>query len=478
VLEGYWVDALNKLGDLYEPSIALLGHMVTSTNTRNIVSEPDLKFFEKDNFSEDQIDRALNALVESKLVRREPRHKIYFYEIVSEFLVPWIREKKTARLAQIEANRLAAETKQRLKQVERERRYISIGAIVLGALLLVAIYLGIKANRLKNTALETQGKLEVAQAQLKAEKDQSENLVKLENALTSDDTQVRLNSVNDLIQLDKNGKLPRDLVKVIVVVMANEKNTDVSRAASYFFNTLKDLNEVQDSSSEITKSILKIAEEQNKTLAETPSTATLQPRVYFQLASNNQRARAEKIAVALRNNGFIVPAFEVVGTSPSTNQLRYYKTTEETEQDKNKRELALAKVREADGQSWQLRQLPSSSAVRPDHFELWFADDGAQASNPSPSPSPTSSEVKLILTFRGEDGHSMVVNYPLVTLERNPYVGRPQIVKSTTLTAAPGNYILHVQVLGYEDHKAEIVLKGSQVYHEVLLKAVRRPAAR
>jgi hypothetical protein len=80
--------------------------------------------------------------------------------------------------------------------------------------------------------------------------------------------------------------------------------------------------------------------------------------------------------------------------------------------------------------------------------------------------------------FRGEDGHSIVVNYPLVTLERNPYAGRPQIEKNTTLTARPGNYILHVQVLGYEDHRAEIVLKKDPVYHEVILKPVRRPAAR
>src|SRR6185369_5343714 len=285
-------------------------------------------------------------------------------------------------------------------------------------------YLGIKANRLKNTALETQGKLEAAQAQLKTEKEQSENLVRLENFLTSDDAQVRLNSVKELIQRDKEGKLPRDLVKVLVVVMANEKNTDVSRAASYFFNTLKDLNEVQDSSSEITKSILKIAEEQNKTLTETQSPAALQPRVYFQLASNGQRARANKIADTLRNNGFVVPAFEIVNTSPSTNQLRYYKTTGDADQDnKTKRELALAKVIETDGQGqgWQLKPFPASSAVRPNHFELWFAQDGSQASNPSSSPSPTSSDVKLILTFRGEDGHSMVVNYPRISLERNPY---------------------------------------------------------
>src|SRR5262249_15799144 len=118
----------------------------------------------------------------------------------------------------------------------------------------------------------------------------------------------------------------------------------------------------------------------------------------------------------------------------------------------------------------------SSSAVRPNHFELWFADDGTQASNPSPSPSP--SEVKLILTFRGEDGHSMTVNYPRISLERNPYSGSPIIVKANSVSAPPGTSILFVQVPGYVDYRAEIVLKGSQIYHDVLLKQTRRPAAR
>lgn len=470
VLEGYWVDALKKLGDLYDPSIALLGHMVTSTNTRNIVSEPDLRFFEKDNFSDDQISRALNALVESRLVRREPRHKIYFYEIVSEFLVPWIREKKAARLAQIEANRLAAETRQRLKQVERERRYLSIGAIVLGAFLLVAIYLGIKAYKLKQQADAAQVKLEATQAELKQEREQSQYFFLL---LNNNDPQVRLKALNELIQLDKDGKLPRDLVPVIVTVMANEKNKEVSSVASYFFNSLKDLNEVQDANTELTKSIIQTAEEKNATLAETASTVALQPRVYFQLAGNGQRGRANKIADALRNIGFTVPAFEIVEKGiPGNNQLRYYRTTDDSGQsNKDHRERALAKIHEIDGPGWALVPLPPSSAVRPNHFELWFASDAVQASSPSPTPS----DVTLKLTFRNEDGQSTVVNYPRVTLELNPYAGRPIIVLGNTLAAPPGNYILHVQVPGYRDYRAEIVLTGSEVYHEVKLRPTPRP---
>ncbi len=468
VLEGYWVDTLKNLGDLYDPSIALLGHMVTSTNTRNIVSEPDLRFFEKDNFSDNQISKALNALVDSKLVRREPRHKIYFYEIVSEFLVPWIREKKTARLAQIEANRLAAETKQRLKQVERERRYLSIGAIVLGSLLLLAVYLAIKAYNLKKAADAAQAELKSAQAELKQEREQSQSLFLILN--TSNDPQVRLKALNELIQLDKDGKLPRDLVPVIVAIMANEKDQEVSYVASYFFNSLKDLTQVQQSDSEITKSIIKTAEEKNTALTETQPAAALPPRIYFQLAGNGQRARANKIADALKSIRFTVPAFEIVEKGvPANNQLRYYRSTDDSEQsNKDNRERALAKVREIDGPNWSLVALPPSSAVRPNHFELWFAADAGEA---------LESEVVLKLTFRKEDGQSTVVNYPRITLERNPYAGRPRIVLGTSVTAPPGNYILHVQVPGYMDYRAEVVLKGTEVYHEVKLKPTPRPSA-
>ena len=72
----------------------------------------------------------------------------------------------------------------------------------------------------------------------------------------------------------------------------------------------------------------------------------------------------------------------------------------------------------------------------------------------------------------------MVVNYPRISLERNPYSGSPIIVKANSVSAPPGNYILFVQAPGYVDYRAEIVLKGPQVYHDVLLRQAHRPAAR
>jgi len=463
VLEGYWADALKKLGDLYEPSLALLGHMITSTNTRNIVSEPDLKSFEKENFSEDQITRALNALVESRMVRREPRHKIYFYEIVSEFLVPWIRDKKAARLAQIEAERLAAQTKQKLQQVEKERRILIVLGLVMLAGLVVSGVLYLRLNRLK--------------AELAKERDRSENLVRLLNHLMSTDPKERLDSVNGLIDLDKKGDLPRDLVPVIVAVTSNDKNKDISYTAAYFYSSLKELNAVQKSNSELTNQIIKTAQEKNTLLTENRQIVGLPPRVYFQLASSNQRARADKIAEAMKGLGFIVPSYEVVekGT-PRTNELRWYKSTDGSDQGyAESRTAALAKVKEMDGQGWTLVGLQPSSSVRPGTLELWFANDAAPVVSPSPSPTPTATpDVTLRLTFQNEKGRPLQITNPRVSLERNPYSGRPLIVTATSLSAPPGKYILFVQAQGFELYRAEITLQGTEMLYPVVLKPIQR----
>jgi cell division protein FtsL len=478
VLEGYWVDALKKLGDLYEPSIALLGHMITSTNTRNIVSEPDLKFFENDNFSEDQISRAMNALVDSKLVRREPRHRIYFYEIVSEFLVPWIREKKTARLAQIQAKKLAAQTRQRLEQVERERRYVSIFAVVLGVLLILSGYLSYKAY----TAYKSEKKTREELVEAQKKKAEAEDLVKAISDLTNPDPQVRLAALNKLVELDRQAKLPRNLVPFIVAVIANDQYEQITYTGRYFYDSLKELNTIQSSDSEQSKisNFIVEAAEKNKVLAESQA-SRIAPRIYFQLANDNQRARADKIAGPLRVIGFTIPAYEIVGRrAPGDNQLRYYKPTDDSDLQfiTGNRDKALQKIREIDGSSWSYKEFKPSPSVRPGHFEMWFAGDAAQGTTASPSPSPSQtsqSYVTLTFTYQTEQGQRLpYVPRPRVTLEPIPYSGQSLIVSANSVSAPPGKYILFVQVPGYQDYRAEIVLNGSEV-HMVTLRPTRTP---
>jgi hypothetical protein len=139
LLEDYLSDSLNRLGEnLRDPAVALLSRMVTPSGTRNIVSEYDLigQVQEDEGISEERLKDALRALVQdTKLVRRERRYDTYFYDIVSEFLVPWIRAKKVERLAALERQKLEATEK-------RKRRRV---LIVAAASLLVTLAVGLAA---------------------------------------------------------------------------------------------------------------------------------------------------------------------------------------------------------------------------------------------------------------------------------------------------------------------------------------------
>jgi len=112
LLEGYLSDSLKKLpSGLHDPAVALLSRMVTPSGTRNIVSEYDLisQVQEDESIPEERLKEALHALVnDTRLVRRERRYDTHFYDIVSEFLVPWIMQQKSERLAHAERRKKIA----------------------------------------------------------------------------------------------------------------------------------------------------------------------------------------------------------------------------------------------------------------------------------------------------------------------------------------------------------------------------------
>ena len=106
LLEGHLTGSLDRLSaGLREPAVALLRHLVTSAGTRNIILESDL--LERLNTCEKipaaTGKRALEELSgQSRLVRRQRRNEAYFYDITSEFLVPWIQRQRVlsdARMA-------------------------------------------------------------------------------------------------------------------------------------------------------------------------------------------------------------------------------------------------------------------------------------------------------------------------------------------------------------------------------------------
>ncbi len=102
ILEIYLEKALETLPENQKDlSITLLSRMVTPVGTRNVISQDDLislvineEKITHRNLIKETLD---NLEKETKLVRRERRREVYYYEIVSEFLVEWIQRKNRDR---------------------------------------------------------------------------------------------------------------------------------------------------------------------------------------------------------------------------------------------------------------------------------------------------------------------------------------------------------------------------------------------
>ncbi|MDX6718361.1 MAG: hypothetical protein QOJ63_615 [Solirubrobacteraceae bacterium] len=118
-------------GDLRTAAVALLSQMVTSAGTRNVISADDLRQRvreEQPEIAPALLDEALGRLErEAKLVRGGRRRDLYLYEITSEFLVPWITQRR-------EELRVAHER-------QRERRRMRILATITSGLLVVAAFI-------------------------------------------------------------------------------------------------------------------------------------------------------------------------------------------------------------------------------------------------------------------------------------------------------------------------------------------------
>jgi hypothetical protein len=178
VLEEYLSESLERLPeDLRDPALCLLSRLVTDSGTRNIVSEYDLitQVNEDEQIPEDKLHAALKVLVEeTRLVRRERRRDVYFYDIVSEFLVPWITRKKVESQAEYERHEL-----EKAEALKRRKAYrLAILSLVIGLLIALVVVLVawiVLTKRTKAAIAESrvqtaeQSVREARQAQTKAE---------------------------------------------------------------------------------------------------------------------------------------------------------------------------------------------------------------------------------------------------------------------------------------------------------------------
>jgi hypothetical protein len=336
LVEDYWADALDKFPEeMRDPAVALLGHMITSSNTRNIISEEDLTNREEIYFKEDVLRKALDALIVSGLVRREPRHKVYFYEIVSEYLVPWIQRLKSSRLAELE--RVKAQRRYRATQKEAKvLRSWRLGLTVVSALLLatgILLYYHLK-------------RAETAEQEAQQANNVNRQIVNMINLLTSKSSSDRLLAVQEIADLTRKKILEPERGEALLYMAAltDRDATNVSVAS----------NNLLGGDGSLVKK--------------------LPPRAYIHLPTRDDpglSGRAEKVKRLLIGMEFIVPDYQYGRRAPSRNQLRYCRVT----MPDMPGEVAKA-VAGADGEVWApilIEGCERSDNVRPDHFEVWFA---------------------------------------------------------------------------------------------------------
>jgi WD40 repeat protein len=128
LLEGHLTGSLDRLSaGLREPAIAILRHLVTPAGTRNIILEADLleRLQSAEKIPQTIGKRALAELTDqSRLVRKQRRNEAYFYDITSEFLVPWIRRQRALSDARIAMRKFR----------KRIGIAVAISAVILGAI--------------------------------------------------------------------------------------------------------------------------------------------------------------------------------------------------------------------------------------------------------------------------------------------------------------------------------------------------------
>jgi hypothetical protein len=171
LLQDYQSEAIKRLPEqLLDPAISLLSRMITSSGTRNVISEDDLiiEIEETEGIPAELLRKALAALVvETRLVIAESRFNTYFYSIASEFLVPWITQQKAERMAEISS------------QIERRKRRtanrVAALSIALALVVSVAAFIVIRVRTQAAIAEDKVMRAEMEAAQAVKERQEEES---------------------------------------------------------------------------------------------------------------------------------------------------------------------------------------------------------------------------------------------------------------------------------------------------------------
>lgn len=476
LLKDYGAEVFRHLPrELREPAVALLSRMLTASNTRNIVSEDDLigRTSHEEEIDRDRLHKALHQLGSSQIVRREPRRKIYFYEITSEYLVPWIKE----RVIERDAARLRLQAEEAEQELAVQRRR----SVLLMRLLIAMIVLGVGVIALGILAYRQYQRLAVAEERARQAEDQATTILNALNLANNPNEEEALKGVQQVADLIKQGKIPSDLKLALLGPAQSNPNSKVREAA------LKVLVEASKNDKSVAQSVvaateLSKASTQNLSEGEQEQLKRLQttlpplpPRFYIHIGDDSQRGQAQELAALLKQKGYAVPGIERVGDKGvKTNQLRYFLEAEPGTPTPKELVAMLSTFKYGLWKENHVRGYENSPKVRPGQYELWFAytsptpvtipgtaegSDVPTRVEQAPGPTP---QTPIRKPFSGG-----VLNGKAISLPRPAY---PSIAKSANASGA-----VTVQVLVDENGNvaSATVISGHPLLQNAALQAAR-----
>ena len=115
------------------------------------------------------------------------------------------------------------------------------------------------------------------------------------------------------------------------------------------------------------------------------SVENIPARIYMQIPDEGLRDEARQMKSQLEALNYIVPGIEKVRPSQGTTQVKYFKSTEESEAKRIAEQLRSFGI--SDAREVYIRGFEDSNNIRPKHYEIWFGP-GAFSNRTTPSPSP------------------------------------------------------------------------------------------
>jgi hypothetical protein len=472
ILNSYGDDVINDFTpELRDLAIVLLSHMITGSDTRNIISEDDLLTWAyqtaggKDEHKP-RLKVALKSLSDSQIVRRERRRNIYFYEITSEYLVRWIknkvadrksiveREKAARAQRELEARRLEAVAKFE-KEKKRLRRALLLSASLV-LLLLVTIALGIVAGAFLKRAKTAESEAKTAENEARAQKDTTQQVLDAIKLLNSQNKDEALRGVDQVDKLIKRHLIPTDLKRILLAPVLGSTDLEVRQAALkvaiYAAKDDPSLREPVVAATETDKTLVeKLSGDTAKnfqTLSE-----SLPTRIYIHISDESQRAEAQKVTDVLKTHNYTVPSISSVGiNAPDGNQLRYFRKNEAGMPEPAK---IVDILQEATGAIWTAKYISGyedSPSVRPGHFEVWFAA----------SPNATNGWLRA---YPIDDSGTYISGLDLRFTIKGPD-GKVDTKKSGYFPLAAGDYELQVTSADYQtvNHKFTVTARKTEVF--------------